>query len=133
MREPENVILAGFGPDDELPMVPMGNRILCRMRGGETKGGIVTPDTVFSSPRVAAWRVIAIGPEVTRVKIGDAISIDSGAYAKEKYNGIEFAWVREEFVLGILKPEPSLQSDTVIDPRELGGKKVSENGRYMEP
>jgi len=118
---------------ETVPLRALGRRIICRQRKrGVTASGLVIADTAHSSPRLAPWRVVAVGDGCEHVKVGHAICIEAGAPAVFDYGGEKWCFCEERYVQAILSDEASLQSDTTIDKRELSGRRLSSNARYIE-
>ena len=116
-----------------LPLRPLRDFVLCRERKrGQTLSGLVVPETAWGSPRVARWRVVAIGPLVTEVKIGDAVNIEAGAAIVQEFGNEKWCGCKQEHVWSVLHEDDALQNDELIHPDEIGGRKFSAGGHYME-
>jgi co-chaperonin GroES (HSP10) len=115
-----------------VPLEPFGDRVICRKRKRfVTSSGLIAPETAYGSPRLAPWRVVAIGPEVSLVAVGDAVCLEAGQPSQFAYGGEEWCFVRQEHIHARLNDE-ELQSDETIHPRELSGRQYSAGGIYVE-
>jgi co-chaperonin GroES (HSP10) len=119
-----------------LPLKPMRDWILCRERKrSQTASGLLVPETAWGSPRVARWRVVAVGPRVKSVAVGDAVNVEAATAIVTEYGGEKWCGVRERHIWAKLTEDqdrPELQSDTHIHPEEIGGRKLSACGKYFE-
>jgi chaperonin GroES len=81
---------------------PLGERLLVEYHEPETKtaGGIYIPDSAKERPQEGV--VLAVGKDVQEVKEGDRIIF--GKYSPDKIvmNGVEYAVIKEDDVMGIL-------------------------------
>lgn len=82
---------------------PLKKRVLVAQNKTETKttSGIIIDDASSLRDSKTA-RVIAIGPEVTTIEVGQTVLIDWSKGFVVKIEGIERVVVDEEFVVGIV-------------------------------
>lgn len=114
-----------------VPLKALGRRLICRQRRrGKTASGLYV-ESVHSSPRLAPWRVVAVGERCRDAKVGDAVCLEAGGPAIFEFGGEKWCFVEERFVQAILTDE-RLQSDETIHPDEIAGRKFSTGHRYME-
>lgn len=80
---------------------PLHNRIAVTLDKPETQsaGGIILPATTFKTGTEGI--VIAIGPKVEQVKVGDHIKFGEHAGTEATANGIDFLIMRESDVMMI--------------------------------
>ena len=90
-------------------IIPRGKRILVKRdeaKGGVSEHGIVTPESVEKEQK-AYGTVVAVGPEIKDVKVGDRVVY--GAYAgedieqEEKGKKVEFKLLDDEDVIAFIK------------------------------
>jgi chaperonin GroES len=81
------------------PIKPLADHLLAVRQEPQTKtaSGIYLPDTSKDKPAVA--NVIAIGPDVKHVSVGDKIVYKEYATTELKIDDIEYLIVKEEDVL----------------------------------
>jgi len=81
---------------------PLHNRIAVTLDKPETvsAGGIILPATTFKSGTEGI--VIAIGPKVEQIKVGDHIKFGEHAGIEATANGLDFLIMRESDVMIIL-------------------------------
>jgi len=81
---------------------PLGDRLLVEYHEPEsrTAGGIYIPDSAKERPQEGV--VLAVGKDVEEVKAGDRIVF--GKYSPDKIvmDGVEYAVIKEEDVMGVL-------------------------------
>lgn len=82
---------------------PLFDRVLIRRIEAETKskGGILIPETAKDKP--LEGKVIAIGPDVVKIKVGDRVLIGKYAGIEIKLNEIEHLIIRLDEILGIIR------------------------------
>ncbi|MGH8653327.1 MAG: GroES family chaperonin [Gammaproteobacteria bacterium] len=86
---------------DTVPVTPLFNNVLCA-REEETKyvGSLIIPDTAKERPMGA--RVLAVGPEVVSVAVGQFVLVGRFAGAEVKFRNSDYVVLRETEVLGIV-------------------------------
>ena len=86
-----------------LDVRPLRDWVLLRERArGETPSGVIIPET-SNSPRLAAWEVIAIGPEVKgKLKVGDAVVVQPAFAMRAPIEGKLHALIAEEGIVAVV-------------------------------
>lgn len=82
---------------------PLSNRLVVRHEPNQelTDGGIHVPKTAIPSDLgLQAW-VMAVGPDVLDVKVGDEVFISRNKGVKVSIEGIEYRIVEEDEILGV--------------------------------
>lgn len=81
------------------PIKPLADRIVATREAVQTKtaSGIFLPDSSREKPVVAS--VIAVGPEVKSLAVGDKIIYKEYSTTEIKVNEIEYLIIKEEDVL----------------------------------
>lgn len=81
------------------PIKPLADRVVAVREAAQTKtaSGIYLPDTSKEKPAMAT--VVAVGPDVETLKIGDKIVYKEYATTELKVDGTEYLLVKEEDVL----------------------------------
>ena len=83
------------------PITPMWNNILCEREEEERYvGTLIIPDTAKERPMGA--RVLAVGPDVLAVKVGQFVLVGRYAGAEVKVRHADYVVLRETEVLGIV-------------------------------
>lgn len=84
------------------PIKPLADRLVAVREQAQTKtaSGIYLPDTSTEKPVIA--NVVAVGPDVTSLKIGDRIVYKEYATTLLKVDATEYLIVKEEDVLATL-------------------------------
>jgi chaperonin GroES len=84
------------------PIKPLADRVVAVREEAQTKtaSGIYLPDASKEKPVIA--KVVAVGPDVKTLKIGDQIIYKEYATAELKVDGTEYLLVKEEDVLATL-------------------------------
>lgn len=86
--------------DEKTPIRMLHDRVLVAVdrEPGERRssGGIVIPATAAMGTRRLAWsRVVAIGPHVRTVEVGDRVLFDPQDKAEVEVNGEDYILMRE--------------------------------------
>jgi chaperonin GroES len=88
--------------DDKLPVRLLHDRVLVRLDGeaGERRstGGIVIPATAVMGRRLAWAEVIALGPNVRTMQVGDRVLYDPEDRAEVELHGAAYILLRERDV-----------------------------------
>ncbi len=82
---------------------PIKDRIILKQVEAEekTKGGLLIPDE--AKCRAPRGEVLAIGPEVKDVKVGDVLIMVDKWFSTFKHEGQEYVVINEPDVVAILK------------------------------
>jgi len=84
-----------------VPVTPLWNNILCaREQEEKYVGSLIIPDTAKEKPMGA--RVLAIGPDVEAVSIGQFVLVGRFAGAEVRFRNDDYVVLRETEVLGIV-------------------------------
>jgi chaperonin GroES len=85
------------------PLQPLGDYIVAAHEAAETKtaSGLYLPDKAQEKPKTA--KVVAVGPTVRQVKVGDRIVYKSFSTTEVKIESDEYILVKEEDVLATVK------------------------------
>ncbi len=92
---------SGPGPvgDDKLPIKMLNDRILVKLRGNEgerrTTGGIVIPATAQMGKRLAWAEVVALGPNVRSMEVGDQVLFNPEDRYEVEVRGADYLILRE--------------------------------------
>jgi len=84
------------------PIKPLADRVVAIREEAATKtaSGIYLPDTAKEKPVVA--KIVAIGPDVKQVKIGDKIVYKEYATTDLKIDNQEYLIIKQEDILATL-------------------------------
>jgi chaperonin GroES len=82
---------------------PLDDRIVAQQLEAQTKtaSGLYLPDSAKEKPKIA--QVVAVGPNVKTVKVGDQIICKEYTETKLKMDREEYLIVKEEDVLATVK------------------------------
>jgi chaperonin GroES len=83
-------------------IVPMNDRVLVaeNKRENKTESGIILEGT-RGTAETAKATVLAIGPDVKEVKVGDVVLIDWAKASPVKIGDVQRAMIKEEFIIGV--------------------------------
>ena len=85
--------------DDKLPIKMLNDRILVQLAGSEgerrTSGGILIPATAQMSKRLAWAEVVAIGPNVRSMEVGDQVLFNPEDRYEVEVRGDDYVILRE--------------------------------------
>jgi len=84
--------------DDKLPVKMLNDRILVRLEGESerrTQGGILIPATAQMSRRLAWAEVVATGPNVRTMEIGDQVLFNPEDRYEVEVRGQDYVILRE--------------------------------------
>lgn len=86
-----------------LNIKPMADRIVAEPVAAEAKtaSGLYLPGGAQEKPKVA--KVLAVGPQVKEVKVGDSILYEEYSQTEVKLDGKSYVIVKEEKVLATVK------------------------------
>ena len=81
------------------PIKPLADRVVAVREEAQTKtaSGIFLPDNAKEKPVLA--KVVAVGPKVADLKVGDKIVYKEYSTTELKIDGVEYLIVKEEDVL----------------------------------
>lgn len=81
---------------------PMNDRVLVaeNKRENKTDSGIILEGTRGTGDTAKAT-VLAIGPDVTEVKIGDVVILDWAKASPVKVGDVQRAMIKEEFIIAV--------------------------------
>ena len=89
----------GASDDEKLPIKMLNDRILVRLSGAEgerkSSGGILIPATAQMSKRLAWAEVVASGPNVRAMQIGDHVLFNPEDRYEVEVRGEEYLILRE--------------------------------------
>ena len=89
---------SGLDRDDKLPVKMLNDRILVRLEGESerrTSGGILIPATAQMSRRLAWAEVVATGPNVRTMEIGDQVLFNPEDRYEVEVRGQDYVILRE--------------------------------------
>ena len=93
---------------DQLPIRMLHDRILVSTEGenGERRsgGGILIPATVAMGRRLSWARVVAAGPGVRTVQVGDRVLFDPEDKAEVELHGVAYVLMRERDLHAVASP-----------------------------
>ncbi|MDQ5943296.1 MAG: chaperonin GroES [Patescibacteria group bacterium] len=86
-----------------MSLQPLADRIVLEQIESEekTSSGIILPDSAKEKPEQA--KVIAIGPDVKGIKVGEVVLYTKYGPNEVKVDGNEYLIVKEEDVMAIIK------------------------------
>ncbi len=89
-------------PDEKLPIKMLNDRILVRLANSEgerrSSGGILIPATAQTSRRLAWAEVVAAGPNVRAMEIGDQVLFNPEDRYEVEVRGEDYIILRERDV-----------------------------------
>ena len=85
------------------PLNPLADNIVAMAEEAETKtaSGLYLPETAKEKPKTA--KVVAVGPHVKQLKVGDRIIYKSYSTTEVKMGKDEYIIIKEEDVLATVK------------------------------
>jgi chaperonin GroES len=90
---------AGLSDSDKLPVKMLNDRILVTIESGEgerrSSGGILIPATAQMSRRLAWAEVVAVGPNVRSMEIGDQVLFNPEDRYETEIRGDDYIILRE--------------------------------------
>ena len=86
-----------------MKLQPLADRIVIKKIEAETKSaaGILLPDSAKEQPQ--SGQALAVGKDVTEVKLGDQVLYAKYGPAEVKVDGQELLIVKEEDILAVVK------------------------------
>lgn len=89
-------------PDGSVPIKLLHDRVLVRESGEEgerrSSGGIVIPATAQVGRRLAWARVVAVGPNVRTIAVGDRVLFEPEDRGTVELQGLDYVLLRERDV-----------------------------------
>ena len=89
-------------PDGSVPIKLLHDRVLVRVDDGEgdrrSSGGILIPATAQVGRRLAWSRVVATGPNVRTIEVGDQVLFDPENHPEVELQATEYVLLRERDV-----------------------------------
>ncbi len=87
----------------KVPITPLADYVVARQEAAQTKtaSGLFLPDNAGEKPKIA--NVVAVGPVVSDVKIGDKIIFGGYSNTDIKVDGVEYMLIKSENIFAILK------------------------------
>ena len=99
--------VGGHG-DEKLPIKMVNDRILVQVAGAEgerrSSGGILIPATAQTSRRLAWAEVVAVGPNVRAMEIGDHVLFNPEDRYEVEVRGDDYIILRERDVHAVASP-----------------------------
>ena len=97
--------------DGSVPITLLHDRVLVR-QGGEdgerrSSGGIVIPATAQVGRRLSWARVVAVGPNVRTVSVGDRVLFEPEDHGIVEVQGIDYMLLRERDINAVATEHPS--------------------------
>jgi chaperonin GroES len=89
---------SGLDRDDKLPVKMLNDRILVRLEGESERrssGGILIPATAQMSRRLAWAEIVATGPNVRTMEIGDQVLFNPEDRYEVEVRGQDYVILRE--------------------------------------
>jgi chaperonin GroES len=95
--------------DGRLPLRMLHDRVLVHMDAESSErlssSGIVIPATAVVGKRLAWAQVVATGPHVRQVEVGDRVLFDPEDRAEVELQGLDYVLLRERDLHGVAEPE----------------------------
>jgi chaperonin GroES len=86
-------------PDGSVPIKLLHDRVLAHVDSGEgdrrSSGGILIPATAQVGRRLMWARVVATGPNVRTIEVGDQVLFDPENHPEVELQGLEYVLMRE--------------------------------------
>jgi co-chaperonin GroES (HSP10) len=85
-------------------IVPMNDRVLVaeNKKEAKTESGIIL-EGARGVGDTAQGTVLAVGPKVTEVKVGDIVSLDWSKASPVKVGDAQRAMIKEEFIIAVVE------------------------------
>jgi len=86
----------------KVPLSPLGDYVVAQQEAAQTKtsSGLYLPDNTGEKPKIA--KVVAVGPTVKDVKIGDKIIFGGYSNTDVKIEGIEYMLIKQENIFATI-------------------------------
>jgi len=102
-------------PRSELPIKLLHDRVLARQGGDDgerrSSGGIVIPATANVGRRLTWARVVAVGPNVRTMDVGDRVLFEPEDRGVVEIQGVDYVLLRERDVHAVAE-EKATSSET---------------------
>jgi chaperonin GroES len=102
-------------PISELPITLLHDRVLVRQGGDDgerrSSGGIVIPATAQVGRRLAWARVVALGPNVRTMEVGDRVLFEPEERGLVEIQGVDYVLLRERDIHAVAS-ENATSSET---------------------
>jgi chaperonin GroES len=87
----------------KVPITPLADYVVARQEAAQTKtaSGLFLPDNSGEKPKIAS--VVAVGPAVTGVKVGDKIIFGGYSNTDIKVDGVEYMLIKIENIFATVK------------------------------
>jgi chaperonin GroES len=103
----------GHAPAPRLPLRMLHDRVLVELDTESSErlssAGIVIPATAAVGKRLAWATVVAVGPHVRQVGVGERVLFDPEDRAEVELQGAEYVLLRERDIHGVAEPEATGQ------------------------
>lgn len=88
---------------DTTGITPLADFVLAKAEEAETKtaSGLYIPGGAQEKPKVA--KVLAIGPSVQRVKVGDRIIYESYAETSVRHDRVDYLLIKDDKIIATVK------------------------------
>lgn len=101
-------------PDGSVPITLLHDRVLVRQGGDDgerrSSGGIVIPATAQVGRKLAWARVVAVGPNVRTVQVGDKVLFEPEDRGSVELQGIDYVLLRERDVHAVAADRMAAES-----------------------
>ncbi len=86
-----------------VPLIPLADYVVVQQEEAKTKtaSGLLLPDKGGEKPRIA--KVLAIGPAVGDVKVGDRVIYGGYSNSEVKVDGIDYMLVKLENIYAVVQ------------------------------
>lgn len=87
----------------KVPISPLADYVVARQEAAQTKtaSGLFLPDNAGEKPKIAS--VVAVGPAVVDVKVGDKIIFGGYSNTDIKVDGVEYMLIKLDNVFATIK------------------------------
>jgi chaperonin GroES len=85
-----------------VPLIPLADYVVVQQEEAKTKtaSGLLLPDKSGEKPRIA--KVLAIGPAVVDVKVGDRVIYGGYSNSEVKVDGVDYMLVKLENIFATI-------------------------------
>lgn len=101
-------------PDGSVPIKLLHDRILVRVDSADgdrrSMGGILIPATAQVGKRLSWARVVAVGPNVRTIEIGDQVLFDPETHPEVELHSKEYVLLRERDIHAVAADRVSAES-----------------------
>ena len=87
----------------KVPIAPLADYVVAKQEAAQTKtaSGLFLPDNSGEKPKIAS--VVAVGPKVSDVKVGDKIIFGGYSNTDIKVDGVEYMLIKIENIFATVK------------------------------